>query len=223
MPFSGGSESAVGGTGNPTGAFWADSVTVGVSRQTPSGLHLSQIDVRANAVRNEADLPDSAVAWLEALPDGWAWVPAAADRIVVKRAGKTREYAKSPWYGFVFGVAADPERNRLFVFGNDKTTGDSLGVSVLSLADGSTTMWTTAFVEFARVSPLADGGAFLQLSHTQGSLSFFKLTGPGQVQSLGDSPRPIRQVSVSKDMKWVAVQERDYRADAWMSKVITHD
>lgn len=84
-------------------------------------------------------------------------------------------------------------------------------------------MWTTMFTEFARVSPLADGGAFLQVSRTQGSLSFLKLTGPGQLRSLGDSPRPIRQVSVSKDMKWVAVQERDYRADAWMSKVITHD
>ena len=223
MPFSGASESALGGTGDPTNAFWTDSVTVGVSRQTPSGLHLSQIDVRANAVRNEADLPDSAVAWLQALPDGWAWVPASADRIVVKRGGKTREYAKSPWYGFVFGIAANPERNRLFVTGNDKATGDSLGVSVLSLADGSTSMWTTTFAEFARVSPLADGGAFLQVSRTQGSLSFFKLTGPGQLQSLGDSPRPIRQVSVSKDMKRVAVQERDYRADAWMSKVVTHD
>ena len=223
MPFSGGSESALGGAGHPTNAFWADSVTVGVARQTPSGLHLSEIDVRANAVRNEADLPDSAVAWLQALPDGWAWVPASGDRIVVKRAGKTREYAKSPWYGFVFGIAVDPERNRLFVIGNDRTTGDSLGIGVLALADGSTSMWTSMFAETARVSPLADGGAFLQLSRTQGSLSFIKLTGPGQLQSLGDSPRPIRQVSVSKDMKQVAVQERDYRADAWMSKVITHD
>jgi hypothetical protein len=223
MPFAGGSESALGGSGTPVNAFWADSVTVGVARQTSGGLHLSQIDVRTNAARNEADLPDSAVTWLQALPDGWAWIPSASDRIVVKRAGKTREYAKPPWYGFLFGIAADPQRNRLFIVGNDRTTGDSLGLGVLSLADGSTSMWTTMFAEIARVSPLADGSAFLQVARTQGSLTFFKLTGPGQIQSLGDSPRPIRQVSVSKDMKQATVQERDYRADAWMSKVVTHD
>jgi hypothetical protein len=223
MPFAGGSESALGGSGTPVNAFWADSVTVGVARQTSGGLHLSQVDVRTNAVRNEEDLPDSAVTWLQALPDGWAWIPAASDRIVVKRAGKTREYAKPLWYGFLFGIAADPERNRLFIVGNDRTTGDSLGLGVLSLADGSTSMWTTMLAEIARVSPLADGSAFLQVARTQESLTFFRLTGPGQLQSLGDSPRPIRQVSVSRDMKQATVQERDYRADAWMSKVLTHD
>jgi hypothetical protein len=222
MPFSGGSEAALGGSGIPVNAFWADSVTVGVARQRSGGLHLSQIDVRTNAVRNETDLPDSALTWLQALPDGWAWIPAASDRIIVKRAGKTREYAKPPWYGFLFGIAADPDRNRLFIIGNDLTTGDSLGLGVLSLADGSTTMWTTMFAETARVSPLADGGAFLQVARTQESLTFFKLTGPNQLQSLGDSPRPIRQVSISRDMTKATVQEREYRADAWMSKVNTH-
>ena len=223
MPYSGGSESAIGGSGNPTAAFWADSVTVGVSRQTPSGLHLSQIDVRTNAARNEVDLPDSALGWLQALPDGWAWIPSAGDRVVVRRAGKSREYPKPQWYAFLFAIAADPSRNRIFVEGNDRTTGDSLGLAVLSLDDGSTTQWTTMFAEIARSTPLTDGGAFLQLSRTQESLSFFKLTGPGQLQSLGDSPRPIRQVSVSRDMTKATVQERDYRADAWMSKVNTHD
>ena len=57
MPFAGGSESAIGGA-NPVAAFWSDSVTVGLSRQTPTGLHLAEIDVRTNAVRNEMDLPD---------------------------------------------------------------------------------------------------------------------------------------------------------------------
>ena len=222
MPFAGGSESALGGSGNPVSALWADSVTVGVSRQTSRGLHLSQIDVRTNAVRNEADLPDSALSWLQALPDGWAWIPAAGDRVLVRRADKTREYAKPPWFGFLFALQADPSRNRIFLEGPDRTTGDSLGLAVLSLSDGSTKQWTTMFAEIARTTPLADGGVFLQLSRTQEALSFFKLAGPGQLQSLGDSPRPIRQVSVSRDMTKATVQERDYRADAWMSKVVKH-
>ncbi|MDQ2767445.1 MAG: serine/threonine-protein kinase, partial [Gemmatimonadota bacterium] len=221
MPFAGGSEASIGGA-NPVAAFWSDSVTVGLSRQTPSGLHLAEIDVRTNAVRNEMDLPDSVLTWARALPDGWAWIPAAQDKIVVRRAGKTREYAKPPWYAFLFFLDVDPARNRIFIGGNDRTTGDSLGVSMLNLADGSTTMWATTFAELARTSVLADGSIFLQVSRTQESLSFYKLTAPGQMQSLGDSPRPLRQVSVSRDMKHATALERDYRADAWMSKVNTH-
>ncbi len=221
MPSTGGSESAIGGA-NPVTAFWSDSVTVGLSRQTPTGLHLAEIDVRTSAVRNEMDLPDSVLTWARALPDGWAWIPAANDRIVVRRAGKRREYAKPPWYAFLFMLDVDPARNRLFIGGNDRTTGDTLGLSVLNLADGSTAMWTTAFAELARTSVLADGSVFLQISRTQESLSFYKVTGPNQLQSLGDSPRPIRQVSVSRDMKHATALERDYRADAWMSKVNTH-
>jgi hypothetical protein len=221
MPFGGGSEASIGGA-NPVSASWSDSVTVALARQTPSGLHLAEIDVRSNAVRNEMDLPDSVLTWVRALPDGWAWIPAAQDRIIVRRAGKTREYPKPAWYAFLFMLDVDPARNRLFIGGNDKTTGDSLGLSVLNLADGSTSMWTTTFAELARTSVLADGSVFLQISRTQESLSFYKLTGPNQLQSLGDSPRPIRQVSVTSDMKHATSLERDYRADAWMSKVNTH-
>jgi hypothetical protein len=221
MPFAGGSESAIGGT-NLVSAFWSDSVTVGLSRQTPSGLHLSEVDVRTNAVRNEMDLPDSVLTWVRALPDGWAWIPAAGDKAIVRRAGKTREYPKPAWYAFLFSLDVDPARNRIFLGGNDKTTGDSLGLSVLNLADGSTAMWTTMFAELARTSMLDDGTIFLQVAPTQESLSFFKVIGPGQVQPLGTSPRPLRQVSVTSDMKHATALERDYRADAWMSKVNTH-
>jgi hypothetical protein len=222
MPFAGGPESAIGGA-NPVAAFWSDSVTVGMSRQTPAGLHLAEIDVRTNAVRNEMDLPDSVLTWARALPDGWAWIPAAGDKLVVRRAGKTREYPKPQWYAFLFELNVDPARNRIFLGGNDRTTGDSLGLSVLNLADGSATMWATTFAELARTTVLDDGSVFLQVSRTQESLSFYKVTGPGQLQSLGDSPRPLRQVSVTRDMKHATALERDYRADAWMSKVNTHD
>ena len=84
-------------------------------------------------------------------------------------------------------------------------------------------MWTTTFAELARTTVLDDGSLFLQMAPTQESLSFYKITGPGQMQSLGNSPRPLRQVSVTKDMKHATALERDYRADAWMSKVHTHD
>jgi hypothetical protein len=222
MPFGGGAETPLGIAGKPVFAFWADSVSVGVGRQTSSGLRLSVVDVRTNAVRNEMDLPDSVVSSAVALSDGWVWVPASGSKIMVSRAGKKREYPKPAWYAFVYAALPDPSGHRLFYFGGDKATTDSLGIGALSLDDGSTTQWASMFAESGRITPLVDGGVLVSASRTQGSLSFFKLTGPGQMQSLGDSPRPMRAISISQDMKVASVLQRDYRADAWMSKVVLH-
>jgi hypothetical protein len=222
MPFGGGTDTPIGIAGKLVFASWADSVTVGVGRQTMSGLRLSEVDVRTNAVRNEMDLPDSVVNGASALSDGWVWIPAAGNKIIVSRAGKKHEYPIPAWYAFMYAAIPDQSGHRVFYFGADKLTGDSVGVGVLSLDDGTTTQWTAMVAETGRITPLVDGGLFLAASRTQGSLSFFKLTGPGQIQSLGDSPRPMRSMSISRDMKQASVLERDYRADAFMSKVVTH-
>ena len=222
MPFGGGAETPLGIAGKPVFANWADSVSVAVGRQTSSGLRLSVVDVRTNAVRNEMDLPDSVVSSAAALPDGWVWVPSSGGKIMVRRAGKTREYSKPAWYAFIYVALPDPSGHRLFYMGGDKLTTDSLGVGTLSLDDGSTTQWASMFAEVGRITPLVDGGVMLSASRTQGSLSFYKLTGPGQMQSLGDSPRPMRTISISQDAKVASVLQRDYRADAWISKVVLH-
>ena len=220
MPFGGGTETPVSGARR---AFWTDSVTIATTRQTPGGLHLAETDVRNEAQRNAMDLPDSVVRDAGALSDGWVWVPASGDRIFVSRAGKKREFALLPWYSFLYQVTVDPSRHRVFFMGTDRATGDSLGVGVLSLDDGSLTQWGAWTVaDIADVTPLADGSAFLQISHTQEEVSFSRLLGPGKAQPLGDSPRPMRGMSVSADMKRATVNERDYRADAWMSKVVKH-
>jgi hypothetical protein len=222
MPFGGGAETPLGIAGKPVFANWEDSVSVAVGRQTSSGLRLSVIDVRTNAVRNEMNLPDSVVSWAAALPDGWVWVPASGGKIMVSRAGKAREYPMPAWYSFIYAALPDPSGHRLFYLGADKATTDSLGIGVLSLDDGSTAQWASMSAEGGRITPLLDGGVMLSAARTQGSLSFFKLTGPGQMQSLGDSPRPIRAISISANAKVASVLQRDYRADAWMSKVVLH-
>ena len=222
MPFGGGAETPLGIAGKPVYANWADSVSVAVARQTSSGLRLSVIDVRTNAVRNEMDLPDSILNSASALPDGWAWVPPSGGKIMVSRAGKKREYPMPAWYSYIYAAVPDPSGHRLFFLGIDKFTTDSIGVGVLSLDNGSMSQWTSMVAEAGRITPLADGGVMLSAARTQGSLSFYKLTGPGQMQSLGDSPRPIRTISFSSDMKVASVLERDYRANAWISKVVLH-
>jgi hypothetical protein len=219
MPFAGGSETPLAVAGVPAAAFWSDSVTVGVSVHTPGGLHLSQIDIRTNAQRNALDLPDSVLKFANALPDGWVWIPASSDRIMVKRGASTHEYQRPPWFAFFNQAVADPSRNRIFVIGSNKSTGDSLGVEVLSLADGSMMQWATAFADYGRITPLTDGSALLQVAPTQESLIFYRLVAPGQIQRIGGSLGD-RTLSVSADLKRGAVTESDYRADAWLSKVI---
>jgi Protein kinase domain len=220
MPFTGGSETPLSGSGVPEQVGWSDSVTANVQTLTPAGMHLAQVDVRTGAHRNEMDLPDSDVTWATALPDGWVWIPSAADRILVRRGGHTREFAKPPWYSFLYQVAVDPSARQVFFLGPSKSTGDSLGLGVLTLGDGTMTQWSSMFAERGHVTPLADGTAFVQVAQTQEFLTFFKVTGPGQVQRLGVTQRPTRATSESNDIRHAVVLERDYRADAWMSKVV---
>jgi len=219
MPFAGGSESPLGVAGVTRTAFWVDSVTVGVSTQTAGGLHLAAVDVRTGAQRNAIDVADSVIRSPTALPDGWAWIAASSDRIVVSRGGHSREYPKPPWYAFLLGLTADPAHQRLFFLGSNTSTGDSLGVATLSLADGATAQWTSMFGEGGHLTSLPDGSAFLVAATTQESLAFFKLTAPGQLQRLGGSARD-QTLSVSDDLTRGTVQAVDYRADAWLSKVV---
>jgi hypothetical protein len=219
MPFAGGSESPLGVAGLTRAAFWTDSVTVGVSTQTASGLRLSEVDVRTGAQRNALEVPDSVIRSAAALPDGWAWIPATSDRILVNRGGHKRDYPKPPWYAFLFGLTADPAHQRLFFLGTNSSTGDSIGVATLSLSDGATAQWTSMFGEGGHITSLPDGSAFLVAEPTQESLAFYKLTAPGQLQRLGGSTRN-RSLTASDDLSRATVQVVDYRADAWLSKVI---
>jgi hypothetical protein len=219
MPFAGGSESALGVPGVALSASWSDSVTVAVATQAPGGQQLTQIDVRTGAGRNALSIPDSVVRSIAALPDGWSWIPASSDRIMVRRAGRAREYPKPPVYAFLFGVVADPARERLFLVGSDKATGDSLVMSALSLADGTVTPWAAITGETMRLTPLQDGSVMVVVTPTPESIAFFKATGPGQLQKLGASSR-AQALTVSADLKRATEQSVDYRADAWLSKVI---
>ena len=76
------------------------------------------------------------------------------------------------------------------------------------------------FAERGHVTPLADGTALVQVAETQDFLTFFKVTGPGKIQRLGATQRSTRATSESSDLQRSLILERDYRADAWMSKVV---
>jgi hypothetical protein len=221
MPFSGGSDAPIPGAGQPLRVFWTDSVTVGIATQIPAGLRLTEADVRTGAQRNTIELPDSTLTEATPVPGGWAWIPRSNDRIMVRQGGRTRIIPKPERYAFVQHLTADAARHRLLYGAFDVSTGDSLAVGVVSLDDGLLTEWGRVFADHGRPVPLADGSMLLEAAQSADNLSFFKLTGPGQMRRLGTSARAVQDVSVSADLRRAVVSERDYRADAWMNQVVT--
>jgi hypothetical protein len=221
MPFGGGSETPLNLPGSPQYAAWTDSVTLAVSKQTATGLHVGLVDVRSGAAGRSVDIADSLVADVIALPpDGWAWIPATKDRVVVQRGGKTSEIRKPAWFGELVGVAADRAGQRLAIVGWNAGTYDSIGVAVVPAAGGTPTLWTASAAEQGAVRFLDDGALLFTPWDTPESAVLYRVTGPGQAERLGSVPRPTAGISLSNDLKRVAVLESNYHGDAYMSRIV---
>ncbi len=222
LPFGGGAEAPIPGAGLPLVAVWTDSVTVGLATQIPGGLRLTEADVRTGVQRNYLDVPDSTLTAARPVPGGWAWIPRSNDRIMVEQGGHTRRIPLAKQYATIVHLDAGFTDHQLLYGAYGGPRNDSLIVGVVSLDDGSMTEWGRSFAEHGSVKHLADGSMLLQAAQTEDNATFFKISGPGQVQRLGATARPVREVSVSADLKRAVVSERDYRADAWMNQVVTH-
>jgi hypothetical protein len=48
----------------------------------------------------------------------------------------------------------------------------------------------------------------------------FTADGPGRLARVGTIPQSVNSLSTSRDLERAVVNTRDYRADAWMSRVI---
>ena len=220
MPFEGGAESPLPAAGTVGRAMWSDSQHVATSTLTPRGLRLAEVDVSSGAVRNALELRDSTVADYAALANGWAYIPASRDRIVVSEGGRRREYTPPAWFSAVRQLSADRATRRVFYMGFNRTTGDTAGVAALTLDDGKSTMWATRFAEDARVTAASAHAAVFAVATTQDSWSLFGLDGPGATTPLGEIGKPIFTLSVSRDLTRSTIMVLDYRADAWMNQVV---
>jgi hypothetical protein len=207
-------------TGTALRARWMDSVTVSVATRVAGAVHLSLVDVRTGATRNDLALTDSVVVDAARIAGGWAWIPPSRDRIVVDQGGKRREIKQPVWYGGLFSILSDSNAGRVFVTGFNRATADTLGIAAIALVDGSTTQWAAVFAEDGTIQLLSGGELFLAMHRTQESLDLYRLSGPGKSQLLGSPPRPLVGVSASADLKRAVAFDRDYHADAWMYNVV---
>ena len=220
LPFGGGGETTLNIPGSPRGAVWADSVTVSVTSQTTAGIRVTLLDVRTGSAVRSMDLADSLAKSVIALPDGWAWIPAAQDRVVVQRGGRTSDIPKAPWFGQLVGLTADPSGQRLAMTGWNTGTWDSVGVAVVPAGGGTPTLWAKSAAEQVGASFLGDGSVLFAPWDTPESAVLYKVRGPGQIERLGSVKRPTAGISAARDLQRITLLESNYHGDAYMSRIV---
>jgi hypothetical protein len=218
-PFGGRAETAVTFPGRMLGVKWADSVSLAIGVEQPGGRRAFLLDVRTNATRQTFDMKDSVVADISPVLDGWAWIPASRDRIVIERGGNRTEIPRPNWFAQLNSVTPSPDGRQL-VFSGWGPTQDSIRVEVVSVEGGAPTPWYTVFSEGSAERMLADGSIAIMNSTGPETAELIQVTAPGQAKRLGTIPHAITRMSVSNDLKRMSMMWRDYRGDAWLYKVV---
>jgi len=225
-PFGGGNEIPIPLSGSLFG--WAmdpavDSQAVALGEKAAAGVRLTTIDLRTGARRGQFAIADSAVVDFAVLPDGgWVWIPADGRSIRVQRRGDAapKSFPVPGWYINARGVTAAPDGKAVAIIGYDAATYDSLGLSVMSLADGKVTRWAAIFGESSYLRWLPDGSILFTVWETQETATPYRLRGPRLSERLGTVPRPVTSFGASSDLRRAVVVTREYHGDAWMSRVV---
>ena len=219
-PFPGGAETPVRATGDVRAADWADSVTVIIMTLTPKGSRFVRADVRTGAAVGAAiELPDSAVSSIVALQDGWAWIPARRDRVIVEQGDKRHEIGKPAWIDALNQIDVSPDGSRLLMSGWGATN-DTIGVYVVPVTGGAPVAWSRSFAEGGYASWLSDGSIMFPVWSSSDAVSLRQLVGPAQEKLLGSIGHVATWLTVSRDLQRATVMWRDYRGDAWMYRVV---
>jgi tRNA A-37 threonylcarbamoyl transferase component Bud32 len=224
VPFGGGTEMPLPLSGSLLGwTMGADSDLVALGEKTPAGVRFTLTDLRTGARRSPFALADSTVQdWAPLPDDGWVWIPADGRSIRVRRRGDAapKSFPIPDWYIGARAMAAAPQGEEAAFIGFDAATYDSLGLSVMSLANGKATRWFAIFGERYGFRWLPDGSILLSIWETQETVTLYRVRGPGRSERLGTIPLPVTSFSVSKDLRRVAVVTHEYHGDAWMSRVV---
>jgi hypothetical protein len=204
-----------------TEAFWSDDATIAIGALTDSSDRLSLVDVSSGVVREPLNSDRPRI--FERLPaGGWIWVRGTRPELSLQRLGETapRRLPVTAWYASVYSAAVSQDGRFAAIAGHNALAQDSVGVSVMSLADQSVRHWFTIAADRGDVDWLSDGTLLLRLAETPETFSLYHLTRPDRAAKLGTIPRTVSAISVSADLKRAAIVVHDHRADAWMSRVV---
>jgi hypothetical protein len=183
-------------------------------------LHLRVVDVRNGASSHELQLSDSVVRSAVPVPNGWAWIPASSDKIIIEQGGKRREIPKPAWFAILTNLSMSPDGARMLYQGWGKNTNDSVAFETVPIAGGSPTRLYTTIADHVNHSWLADGSVLVNVWDTPESLSMYKVKGPGQVEKLGTVPHLVTNFNVSADLKRAVLGWRETKSDAFMYRVV---
>jgi hypothetical protein len=183
-------------------------------------MHVGLVDARTGQDGRSVDLPDSIITDVTPLPDGWAWIPANADRIEVQRNGSTISIPKPALFYNLFRVLPSRDGASIVMLGWNATTVDSVGVAVVPVTGGTPVLWASDAAEEGAFDVLADGSILFAPYDTPRSQVLYRVSGPGRRERLGSVPKSTLSVSVSGDLKGVVVLEQLHRGDAYRSLVV---
>ncbi len=203
-----------------TEAFWSDNATVAIRAPTDSSGYLALVDVGSGVVREPLNSDQYPRNFARLPSGGWIWVRGIQPELSLRRLGEAapRRIRVPTWYTSLSSAAVSQD-GRFVAFAGHPRGEDSVGVSVMSLADQSVTHWFTIPALDGEVSWLSDGTLLLRLAETMETFSLYHLTQPDRAAKLGTIPGKLSAISVSADLKRAAIVLHDYRGDAWMNRV----
>jgi hypothetical protein len=218
--FDGGAETPVQVAGRLQSSYWTDSVTLALSIIDAGSLRFQLVDVRSGQSRAQFDPQDTTVRSFTNVAEGWAWIPARGDRVVVDQAGRRHEISKPPEVSAFTFINPSPDGRRLVLGGWNAATEDSIYVLVVPAAGGTPVRWASSFAETGYAQWLGEGSLLFPVWLGQQSVSLFRVREPGRMESIGKIPHVASLASFSMDLKRATLGWRDYRGDAWMYRVV---
>ncbi len=218
IPFGGGQETIL--PGRHQSVHFLDSTTIQLVSAAGSGKRFSLLDYRTGVGRAELTVPDTGdVAAVRLSTGGWAWIGYGSSviRVQMDNERSPHEIARPAWYVFMLQIGPSHDGRDLAVLGWKAPSADSIGLSLISLADGSSRQIWKAFAERGTFAWQDDGSLIVDI--LDGVRLFYRVAQDGQATRLGSAPGSISSVRVSGDRKRAVVTTMDNRGDAWMSTV----
>ena len=221
MPYPRGAEIQI--PGRHSAAALIDSTRMVLYDVEGSRTTVSDFDFRSRKSGARFTIPDSDARDIDRVSENqWGWIPPNGTSIKLQRTGETsaRTYSIPPWYHGVYKLHGNPDGTSLAFLGWKAPNQDSLALGILDLSDGKFLKVWAGFAEGGAIRWMDDGGILLVLFDTPESISFYRVGREGSQVRIGSMPRPMAGVTVSRDLKRAVVMSKDYKGDAWISKVV---